>query len=283
MFPSKLFLRKLISSFPNIIKDKLYRDLRFVGIYEVSCFGKKIKLYSSGFTTIENEIFWNGIDNSWEKISLRIWQYLAKNSSTILDIGANSGIYSIVASCINPKANIHAFEPVERTSKLLLQNISLNMPNNIFFHQKAVSNKTGIATFYDVPTESQYSASLNEEMLNQIENRISYEVDVIDLDNFEPLKSIEIDLIKLDVEMHEPEAIEGMIEIIKRDQPFLLIEILSNEIANKIQSIFSSFEYSYYNIDEVNIPKKVENLTASAHYNYLFVPNSKKFDFDFLR
>ena len=63
------------------------------------------------------------------------------------------------------------------------------MPNNITFHQKAVSNKTGTATFYDVPSQSQYSASLKEEMLEQIENRISYQVEVIDLDNFEPLKN----------------------------------------------------------------------------------------------
>ena len=122
IFPAKLFLRKLINTFPYKIKDKLYQDLRFVGVYEVPCFGKKIKLYNPGFTTIENEIFWNGIDNGWEKVSLKIWQTLAKNSNVILDIGANSGIYSIVANCINPQANIHAFEPVERTSQLLLKN-----------------------------------------------------------------------------------------------------------------------------------------------------------------
>lgn len=82
--------------------------------------------------------------------------------------------------------------------------------------------------------------------------------------------------------MHEPEAIEGMIELVKRHKPFILIEILTNDIGSKIQEIFSALNYSYFNIDEINIPRKVEVLTASDHYNFLFVPASKQLDFDFL-
>ena len=54
------------------------------------------------------------------------------------------------------------------------------------------------------------------------------------MDSFDEIVINKIDLIKIDVEMHEPEAIEGMIDILKRDRPFILIEILTVEIANKI-------------------------------------------------
>jgi hypothetical protein len=46
------------------------------------------KLNNPGFTTIENEIFWKGI-NIWEKTSVSIWIDFSKESRTILDIGAN--------------------------------------------------------------------------------------------------------------------------------------------------------------------------------------------------
>ncbi len=196
-----------------------------------------------------------------------------------MDIGANSGIYSIVANCINPKANIHAFEPVERTSELLLKNIALNVPNNITFHKKAVSNKTGMATFYDVETQSQYSASLNEEMLNQIENRITYKVDVVSLDDYSAIKNLKVDLIKLDVEMHEKEALDGMRNIILKDRPILLIEILTEQLGKEITLFFNGLDYLYFNIDEKNGLSEVSEISKSNTYNYLILPSEKFTEF----
>jgi FkbM family methyltransferase len=46
---------------------------------------------------------------------------------TLLDIGANIGIYSIVASeMIGKKGNIYAFEPVLENFKMLEHNLSIN-------------------------------------------------------------------------------------------------------------------------------------------------------------
>jgi FkbM family methyltransferase len=143
--------------------------------------GQPVKLFNPGFTTIENEIFWNGIENGWEKESIKQWLYYAKNAEGIVDIGANSGIYSILAHSVNPRANILAFEPVERTFDLLLKNVDLNTPNNISTYQLAVSNKNGTSLFYDVLSESQYSASLERSMLSDSIEKVSYEVDVVKL------------------------------------------------------------------------------------------------------
>lgn len=279
--PFKLTLSKLIKQNTQI-KEKLYQDLRFKGKMEVKVGESSLTLFNPGFTTIENELFWNGLEEGWEKVSMDIWKKLAKEANCILDIGANTGIYSLVAATINPNAEVFAFEPVQRTASIFNSNLELNPTLNIKLFELAVSNDNGTATFYDLPTSSQYSASLNKDMLASFTNRISYDVTVVKLDDLKELKNKKIDLIKLDVEMHEPEAIEGMIELVKRYKPFILIEILTNDIGSKIQEIFSALNYSYFNIDEINIPRKVEVLTASDHYNFLFVPASKELDFDFL-
>lgn len=281
ILPFKVFHARILKTFPKIL-GKLYKDLRFKGEMTVKLEDKSFKLYNPGFTTIENEIFWFGLENGWEKVSLKLWIELVKHSNTVLDIGANTGVYSLVAATINPNAEVFAFEPVQRKASIFNSNLELNPTLNIKLFELAVSNDNGTATFYDLPTSSQYSASLNKDMLASFTNRISYDVTVVKLDDLKELKNKKIDLIKLDVEMHEPEAIEGMIELVKRHKPFILIEILTNDIGSKIQEIFSALNYSYFNIDEINIPRKVEVLTASDHYNFLFVPASKQLDFDFL-
>jgi FkbM family methyltransferase len=268
--PFKRKLSGLINKNTSL-KKKLYKDLRFEGEMRVNVRGKDMKLYNPGFTTIENEIFWNGINHGWEKVSINLWMDLATHAKVILDIGANSGIYTFISHTINPEATIYAFEPVKRTAVLFKKNLELNQSSNIHFIEKAVSNENGMATFYDVPAESQYSASLNEEMLKDINETISYPVEIIKLDEFEELKDKKIDLIKLDVEMHEPEALEGMIKMIKRDKPSFLIEILTDEIADKIESIIGDLNYLYFSIDEINQPKKVDHLRKSEHYNFLLI------------
>lgn len=268
IFPFKLQLSKLIKK-NNWLKEKLYKDLRYTGIMTIQVDNQKLKLYNPGFTTIENEIYWKGLNEGWEKVSMKLWQILVKNSTTIIDIGANTGIYSFVASKLNPEATIFAFEPVHRTSEIFKKNLAINLASKIKLISKAVSNKNGTSIFYDLPTESQYSASLNENMLNNYSDRISYDVDVITIDSIEMFKNKKIDLIKLDVEMHEPEAIEGMIKIIERNKPSILIEILNDEIAERVEAQISNFDYLYFSIDEVNPPQRVEKLRKSDHYNFL--------------
>jgi FkbM family methyltransferase len=267
--PFKKTLSSLIKKQPGIMV-KLYQDLRIKGKMNVSISKTSFQLFNPGNTTIENEIFWKGI-LGWEKTSMEIWIELCKGSKTILDIGANSGVFSVVAGAVNPNSEIFAFEPVKRTAEIFKRNLDLNPNFKIKLIEKAVSNNTGKFMFYDVPADTQYSASLNADMLSSIENRISYEVDTIALDTFTEITAKQIDLIKLDVEMHEPEAIEGMIELIKINKPTFLMEILTDEIANKIQKMFSEFDYLCYSLDEENKPKLLNKIGKSDFHNILLI------------
>ena len=112
LIPFKKFFSLFIKSNKYFL-NKFYQDLRFKGIMQIQIESQTLKLYNPGFTTIENEIFWLGINEGWEKISLKIWQQLAINAETIFDIGANSGVYSFVANKLNSNAIIYAFEPVK--------------------------------------------------------------------------------------------------------------------------------------------------------------------------
>ena len=114
-----IFLKK--TGIPN---NKFYKDLRFNGKFKVS--GKKDFYLLNHGGSIENETFWKGLFVTWENDTGWIWQELCLFSDTILDIGANTGIYSMVAKSLHPTSTVFAFEPSIHTFKKLQQNNEIN-------------------------------------------------------------------------------------------------------------------------------------------------------------
>src|ERR1700740_2290939 len=71
---------------------------------------------------VENDLFWSGFGKGYEATSLQVWRRLAPHAHVILDVGANTGIYTLVACCVNPAATVFALEPVDRVFRRLKQN-----------------------------------------------------------------------------------------------------------------------------------------------------------------
>lgn len=89
---------------------------------------------------------------------------VGKNIRCDFDIGANTGVYSLLSKSLNPKAKIYAFEPVQRTFKRLEQNIAINN-FDVTTEQIALSDKSGKQIFYDTYAEHQQSSSLSPDKL----------------------------------------------------------------------------------------------------------------------
>jgi ribosomal protein L11 methylase PrmA len=99
-----------------------------------------------------------GIKDGWEKVSTGLWIKLCRESEVIIDIGANTGVYSLIAKTVNPGAKVFAFEPVERVFEKLQGNCRLNN-YDIGCFKKAVSNYSGKAKIYDTAGEHIYSVT----------------------------------------------------------------------------------------------------------------------------
>ena len=219
---------------------------------------------------MENEIFWKGIFNSYEKNSLIIWAKLSETSNSIFDIGANTGIYSLLSKSINPNSKVYAFEPINRIFDKLEINNKLNK-YNISCINTAVSNFEGSVFIQDDPNKEHiYSAKITNTIDKNKSHFTQIKTKSITLDYFIKKKNIlNIDLIKIDVENHEIQVLEGFNEFIKEFQPTILIEVLNDEIAQGIQKIISSIDYIYYNIDDRFGIKKVDNLSKHNSRNFL--------------
>jgi hypothetical protein len=159
LLPFKKKIFSLVKVFGTPPKS-IYQHLHFKGTINVKVEGKAFRMMHHGFE-VENEIFWEGLTGGWEKVSIGLWIELCKRSNCIIDAGANTGVYSLIAKTVNPNAKVYAFEPVKRVFEKLKSNCDLNN-YDIKYEEKALSNFDGSATIYDQPTEHTYSVTVNQ-------------------------------------------------------------------------------------------------------------------------
>ncbi len=135
----------------------------------------------------------------------------------------------------------------------------------------AISDSDGTATIYDTPTEHVYSVTVNKNLSAENIEVIPTEIKVRRLDSLiEEMKIEKIDLIKIDVETHEPEVLEGFGKYLDVFKPTMLIEVLNDEVGEKIEALIEGKDYLYFNLDEKSDSiRKVERITKSDYYNYL--------------
>ena len=247
----------------------VYKHLHFTGTITLKIDNEgSFKMKHDG-TEIENDLFWKGLTGGWEKISMQYWIQLCRKANVILDIGANTGVYSLVAKAVNPGAKVYAFEPLPQMFKKLSLNNELNR-YDIVCVEKAASDKEGKAIIYETGGDHVAAASLNAETRAGVLN-VETEIDVTTIDRFiMDNKTGKIDLIKIDVETHEPSVLAGYRNYLANHRPDFLIEVLTETVAVKLRNFFEGLGYCYFNIDERNGSlRKTDTIEKSDYFNYL--------------
>lgn len=248
----------------------VYKHLHFTGIIKLKVDkGASFKMQHHGME-IENDFFWKGLTGGWEKISMQYWIGLSRNAKAVLDIGANTGVYSLVTKSINPSAKVYAFEPLKQMFRKLSFNNELNK-YDIVCIEKAASDKNGKAIIYETGTDHVAAASLNAEIRHYGNLDVETEIEAITLDAFIEANNIgKIDLIKIDVEGHEPNVLDGYKKYLPLHRPDFLIEVLADDIGNKLQQIFDGLDYCYFNIDDKSgSVRRTDTIKKSDYFNYL--------------
>jgi len=250
-------------------QETVYRHLHFAGIFTVHVDEATFRMQHHG-AILENEVFWEGLEQGHEHVSYSLWKQLVKGSRVILDIGANTGIYSLIAKSLNPSATIYAFEPLERVFEKLEGNRRLN---NFDFGtiQAAVSDHDGQATLYDIDADHTYAATLNRSNATPGDDIVKHVVNTVRLDSFLETHGLHyLDLMKIDVETHEPEVLEGLGHYLQEFRPNMIIEVLNDACGARLETLVDGCDYLFFNIDDkAGTIRRVDHITKSDHWNYL--------------
>ena len=200
--------------FPFIsrIYDYVYRSLNPEGSILLNIDG--LKIYAEGKSAMAKFF---GVKGSYEEETTTLFTEILKEGMTVLDIGANIGYFSLIASrLVGDKGKVFAFEPYHETFSLLQKNIEANGFNNVIPLEKAASNQCGKQKLF-------LASDPGEHSLGGDDSYKSVEVDVTTVDEFIRQDNISVDLVKMDVEGAEMHVLEGMAETISKNPHMKII------------------------------------------------------------
>lgn len=159
---------------------------------------------------------------SWEPEVVRSIQDHVHPGTRVLDIGAQSGFYSLLLSrLVGPEGMVFAFEPLPANFRILEENLSLNSIQNVMIRREAVSDLSGNIIF-EFPREE---VSLIAGPLLESDNLATFQVPAISLDDFVRDTGRPIQFIKMDVEGAETAVLRGAVQTLKAFHPSMVIEL----------------------------------------------------------
>lgn len=200
-------MKKLFLTFIQYFAFKAYKYLDKVGVFNVLFLDNLfIKIYF---------VYKNKIEN----IDLSFLEAHLKSNSIVIDVGANTG-YFIVKVCkyLNKNAKIIAIEPDKKNAIRLEKVISkFKLVPETIVYNCAASNFNGegfLMRDFGNPANHQVS----------ITNQSGVSTTFLTLDKIS-MNLERVDLIKIDVQGHEFEVLQGGRNLILQFNPLIIIEI----------------------------------------------------------
>ncbi len=188
----------------------------------------------------------------YELPTVRFITRLVNKDFTFFDIGGHIGFMSVTFSK-NVK-QVFTFEAEPNNYNDLLSNIKLNGIQNIFPNNVAVTNENKKLSFF---LGEGKNSGIHSTIYNDSLSQKEIQVNGITIDSFIEEKNIsKVDLIKIDIEGAEMNALIGMKKLLVRDQPILIIELVAahqnlNCISIKtFKQFLAQFGYQSYKISK---------------------------------
>ncbi len=205
---------------------------------------------------------------------------LARTSAgDVLDVGANTGLYTLLALAANPKLRVHAVEALPPVAALLEENLALNrlLARRVRVHQLALSEAGGTASLYLPPpsgTTIETSASLDPTFKEEIAGSVEVKTSTLD-DLWRASGSPAVGLVKIDTEGTEHLVLRGGEQLIAASRPILCCEVLLRAATAELTERLTRAGYV-----DVRLRKDVLVVGARVAFdpdawNHAFVPREK--------
>jgi FkbM family methyltransferase len=164
--------------------------------------------------------------NTWESNSRQTFFELCKTADLILDVGAYSGLYSLIGARGSSNAQLIAFEPNPAMREILKKNIYVNGFNErIKVMDFALSDRVGLSILSVGKNTSMARLDLVSNTDFESDDT-EMTVEVTTLDDFNLVASSMV--MKVDIEGSELAFLRGALNTIASNQPTILMEALTD-------------------------------------------------------
>lgn len=258
------------------LPERVFSKLPAAGVFTVSVGdGASFRYAATRDDGIGRYLYWRGLDwrglAAWESATTRMFFAAARRARIVVDVGANTGIYTLLACAASPHCRVVAFEPVPRVFRRLEENIALNgWQGRCEARCEAIADRDGVVPFHIPQVRLPRSASLHPDGFRGWRG-VLVELPVRRLDDALPSHR-SVDLVKIDVEGFEDSVLRGMTGILSQSAPDLIVECLPDGPLAEIEATVRRFSYRLYQVTRSG-PVPRERLVASDdphEWNYLF-------------
>jgi FkbM family methyltransferase len=213
-------------------------------------------LIFKGQDLISNHLKKELYENDLHQLALKL--LINEPSGTVLDIGANLGTFCVPLARKIPKLKFHAFEPQRIVNYQLCANVVINGLDNVQTYELALSDRDEQLNLVmpDYTKETNIGAfSIDKEVReNEYECATTSITNKIYLVPLDLLTFNDVKLIKIDVEGHELEVLQGGLETIKANNyPPIIFEAWTWKpwYQEKRKALFDYLEGLGYHIQEL--------------------------------
>ncbi|WP_020531598.1 FkbM family methyltransferase [Flexithrix dorotheae] len=258
IFFYNLFRKRVFRLFYKIIR----RLIIFRGVYLTNTeFIVKLNLSNFGDKLLLTK-------GSYEPKTLALIKKILREGGFFFDVGANMGLHSLTGAA-NKKVNVFSFEAHYKAFSSLSTNKTINGFNNLTLFNIPVSDAKRILVLNNHSSGNVSSSFLSKTNINVGEGHTVSTMALKDILEFSNLNNIK--LIKIDVEGHEQEVING----IDWDNKSLKIENIILEyrpkVNNELDSIVQHLMSLGYKLKNMNMEElDYENISNLPENNLWF-------------
>jgi FkbM family methyltransferase len=212
---------------------------------------------------------------------------LLRRNDIFLDIGANIGWFTLIASTIiDVHGHIYAFEPRGETRLYLEKTVAMNgLSGTVTVYPFALSDSRGEGLLsWSIETDNPGGSFLSPE------GRVGMEQQRVELLQLDELGLGRINFIKLDVEGAEMRVLRGAQRTVSEHRPILLSELspsmLSRVSGAPVEEFFEYFhhlEYAAFIVDMSRFGERIETFPRDwpkSLLNVGLIPNERSASID---
>ena len=238
--------------------------------------GSRFLYRSSPNDQIGRALYWRGLEGH-EPETVRAFLHLARTARVVVDVGAHTGLFALLACAVNATSHVVTFEPLPRLRSFLGQNITLNgWHDRVRVLDAAATDHVGTAYFHVPRVEVPTSASLNEAGFRGLEGDI-ITVPTTTLDAALGPEA-RVDVVKIDVEGFEDRVLRGMSFTLAHARPAIVLECNPDGPYREVEEILIRHSYDFYHLGPRG-PEHMRRLSPddTEHYrNYLCLPGERR-------